>query len=102
MANQDLLTEIAPGRWQLHGPLTFTSIDRFISKIPTIISAKGTTVLDFSHVTQTDSVALVWLLDCAVFAEQQGGSLKWVNLPSQIREIAQISGLYDWLISKIE
>lgn len=50
-------------------------------------------VLDLSGVTKTDSAGLALVVDWIRTARQRGADLKIVGAPSQLTDIARVSGL---------
>lgn len=87
------LVEATPGRIAVNGPLTFvTASQAREAGLEAIASANAEELqVDCTAVKESDSAGLVVLLDWLATAQRRGISLRFVNLPSRLLAIAQIS-----------
>jgi phospholipid transport system transporter-binding protein len=81
------------GEWLIHGELTFTSIQgKFIDSPPFLRGGKEI-ILDFSHVTNTDSAGLALMIEWIKLSRHQHAKLQFRNVPKQLLNLAKLSGL---------
>lgn len=87
------LLEAVPGRITVNGPLTFaTARQAREAGLDAIASANaGELQVDCAAVRESDSAGLVVLLDWLATARRRGITLRFMNLPSRLLAIAQIS-----------
>ena len=81
------------GEWLIHGELTFASIQgKFIDSPPFLRGGKEI-ILDFSHVTTTDSAGLALMIEWIKLSRHQHAKLQFRNVPKQLLNLAKLSGL---------
>jgi phospholipid transport system transporter-binding protein len=91
------LVAAGAGRFSLSGPVGFRTA-RDLMATGTCLSTGGPVVVDLSGVTAGDSAGLAVLLCWLAEARAAGRSLRFENLPAQLRALARISdveGLLD-------
>ncbi len=80
--------------FQLEGELNLdTAPDLLISMRGQFPSAGSVATIDLKGVTRSDSAGLALLVEWLRLAEGRDVSLRFANLPDQLREIARVSDL---------
>jgi phospholipid transport system transporter-binding protein len=87
------ITEAAPRRFSVRGPLTFGTARRARESGIRAFNASGNSEveIDCSEVTQADSAGLAVLLDWLAWGRKNGRRLRLTNLPEPIQAVARIS-----------
>ena len=80
------------------GEISFRTVTQILSEGRVLIEtlAVGKLALDLSAVTKTDSAGLALVVDWIRIARQRGSHLQIVGAPSQLVDIARVSGLEDF------
>jgi len=93
------LEKISPGHYILKGQLSFKSVPEFWTKNREVFFADKSDSLDIdlSQLGRSDSSGLALLVEWYREAEMQNKKITFFNLPSQMYDIARISGLNDVL-----
>jgi phospholipid transport system transporter-binding protein len=81
------------GEWLIHGELTFASINEKFIESPPFLRGGKEIVLDFSHVTTTDSAGLALMIEWIKLSRHQHAKLSFRNVPKQLLNLAKLSGL---------
>ena len=80
--------------FQVEGELNLATAPDLLQSMLTQFPADGSEAhIDFEGVTRSDSAGLALLVEWLRLAEQQGATLRFHNLPNQLREIARVSDL---------
>jgi phospholipid transport system transporter-binding protein len=96
--NTPTLTPEGDGRYRLEGELNMQTVPDLLRRAN--LDLPGTTDIiniDLAGVSRADSAGLALLLDWLRLAEQHQRRLTLSNLPTQLLEIARVSGLQDVL-----
>lgn len=93
------LTETAPGRYSVTGPLTFATARLAREAGLAAFGSGGSQPIevDCSGISSSDSAGMTVLLDWLAVARRSGRSLKFGHLPEQLRAIARISDALELL-----
>jgi phospholipid transport system transporter-binding protein len=93
------LTEQSPGRFSAAGPLTFATarLAREAGLAAFGSGGSGQIEVDCGGITSSDSAGMTVLLDWLSVARRAGRSLRFANLPDQVRAIARISDALELL-----
>ena len=93
------LEKLSPGHYILKGQLSFKSVPELWKKNRSLLSADKSDTLDFdlSQLERSDSSGLALLVEWYREAEVQNKKITFFNLPTQMYDIARISGLNDVL-----
>lgn len=93
------LEKIAQGHYLLKGQLNFKSVPVLWSTNRAVLFADEVSALevDLTKLERSDSSGLALLLEWYREAELQNKKITFFNLPSQMYDIARISGLNDIL-----
>ncbi len=93
------LKQIAPGRFAAHGPFTFTTARRAREAGLKALHATspGQIEIDCGGITSSDSAGMTVLLDWLASAKHAGRSLRYANLPEQVRDLAHIADVLELL-----
>lgn len=85
----------------LNGSIDFTNARALQAELSAAVaSSKGALQLDFSAVERTNSAGLSLLLSAARAASAAGLELRFVALPEQLRSMAAVCGLDEWLTAQ--
>ncbi|MGB5102641.1 MAG: STAS domain-containing protein [Steroidobacteraceae bacterium] len=88
------------GRLQATGDLTFTTAAAALNDGLRLLQRNGTWVVDLSAVTSGDSAGVAVLVEWIAAVRKAGGSIRYANVPAQMRAIARIADLEDLLLSR--
>lgn len=86
-------------RLQATGDLTFTTAAVALRDGLSLLKRDGTWVVDLSAVTSGDSAGVAVLVEWIAAVREAGGSIRYANVPAQMRAIARIADLEDLLLS---
>ena len=78
------------------GPVTLATVNRLLSSLPSA-SRDQSFVLDLSRAGSLDSSALALVATMKSRAARQGAHFKLVNIPDDLRPLAQIYDLEEFL-----
>ncbi|HMD59657.1 MAG TPA: STAS domain-containing protein [Steroidobacteraceae bacterium] len=94
------LQQPAPGQFQLGGELTVTTATALRARaLPEFAAAGKVLTVDLAGVTQVDSAGLALLIDWLAWAAAQHRSLRFGELPRQLRSLARLSEVEDLLVA---
>ncbi len=87
------ITEAAPRRFAVRGPLTFGTARRAHEAGIRAFNASGNSEveIDCGEVTQADSAGLAVLLEWLTWGRKNGRQLRLTHLPEAIQAVARIS-----------
>lgn len=93
------LRETGPGKYAALGPLTFATARVAREQGLAALKATGSSQLevDCSGITSADSAGMTVLLDWMSGAKRSGRTLRFANLPEQVKAIARISDALELL-----
>jgi ABC-type transporter Mla MlaB component len=77
-------------RLQASGSITFDNATQVLSRLP---EARGPVEVDLSRVADADSATLAVLIAWAAHAHERGGTLRYLNAPAGLRNLARLSDL---------
>lgn len=86
-------------RLQATGDLTFTTAAAALRDGLNLLQRNGTWVVDLSGVISGDSAGVAVLVEWIAAVRRAGGSIRYENVPAQMRAIARIADLEDLLLS---
>ena len=84
------------GRCTLQGPVTMANIDALLEEGGRQIAGDQVTV-DLAGVTEVDSTAVSLLLEWRRQALRAGRTIRYVNLPKNLKSLAELYGVTDLL-----
>ena len=87
-------------RIELIGDLTFDTVSEFFARSSDVDYGSGTTVLDLSQVTRTDSAGLALMVEWLRGARRKDGRIEVINMPEQMRSIARMCKLDGVLLAE--
>ena len=87
----------APAVKPVSGPLVFDTVPVVYAATKSWFSGGSEMVLDLTAVTQVDSAGLGLVIEWLRLARSSGCTLRFVNVPSQMRVLAGVSGLQEIL-----
>lgn len=94
------ITSVQDGLIRLEGALDFISAVNLRGELEQSVRAQtGDVVLDFSGVSQTNSVGLSLILVAARALAERNATLRLQHLPEGLQSIARVCELEDWLDS---
>ena len=85
------------GKFALHGELTFATASGALEESKDLFSDLARIELDLSDVSEGDSAGLALLLEWVNWARNYVREIRFINIPSEIIAIAQISEVDDML-----
>ena len=88
---------VAPGRLTVRGELDFDNAPAALSRGLALLGDTKDCVIDLSGLSSGDSAGLAVLIEWLASARRRGASLRYTDVPAQIRAIARISALEDLL-----
>jgi phospholipid transport system transporter-binding protein len=87
-------------RCRIEGPLTLENIVAVLESARRDIPASGPLTVDLAGVTEVDSSAVSLLLELRRGARRAARSLEFVNLPENLKSLAQLYGVTELLDGK--
>ena len=94
------LTKTGEYSWYFEGELTFKTVSKVLPKCPEVDATK-TVIVDLSGLRQGDSAGLSLLIEWMAIARKNGGVIRYIKLPTNLKRLAQVLGL-DFLKSDSE
>lgn len=92
-----VLAPAGDGRWTVSGALDFNSVEGLLAQARSIMRRDGDAEIDLEGVTRADSAGLALLVEWLRESERRGASIRFVNVPEQMKQIARVCGLEDIL-----
>jgi phospholipid transport system transporter-binding protein len=83
------------GRVRVVGSLGFSSVNALLPQGSDLIGRGQAAVIDLAGVTDSDSAGLALLIEWLSVAKHAGRSLRYDNIPSQLRQLAGLSEVED-------
>lgn len=94
MADQSAeIKEVSDGKFVLSGNLNYETVPLLWKTSQELFASKNSLSIDLTGVQQSNSAALALLLEWMKLIDSNGNSIEFLNLPEQLREIAQLCGL---------
>lgn len=88
------LHDLADGRrLRLEGEVGFASAASLWEQVNPYLTGSGAVSIDLGTVTRTDSAGVALLVHWTRQQRRLGGTVEFVNIPSQMRAIARVSGV---------
>lgn len=81
------------GRVSVDGEMTFSAIDKKVAGAFDFLAHAKQVTVDLSGVSQADSAGLALLIEWIKFARGKRVQLRITNVPSQLLNLAKLSGL---------
>ena len=94
------LTKTGEHSWYFEGDLTFKTVPKVLPECPEV-DATETVIVDLSGLRLGDSAALSLLVEWMAIARKNGGVIRYIKLPTNLKRLAQVLGL-DFLKSDSE
>jgi len=88
---QSTLTRSSDGQFAVSGVLGFDSVTELLQQSKTLFTDANAVNIDLSAVTHADSAGLALLLDWLRYGKQHNKTVRYQNLPAQLRSLAAIS-----------
>ncbi|HEY4445843.1 MAG TPA: STAS domain-containing protein [Steroidobacteraceae bacterium] len=96
---QDASFEAAEGgRARVIGSLHFTTVSALLSAGVAAITGGRADVIDLAGVTASDSAGLALLIEWLSVAKSAGRTLRFDNVPSQLRQLARLSDVEELVV----
>ncbi len=87
------LLKDSSGEFQLTGYIDFRSVPQLVQQTNTLFVDNQDVTVNLSGVEQSNSAGLALLIHWLRAAQERQGRIKFKNIPSQLLEIAKISGV---------
>jgi phospholipid transport system transporter-binding protein len=84
------------GRWRVEGPITMDNVVALLAQGKSLFTARELSV-DLAAVSEVDSSALSLLLEWRREAARSGRSIRYLNLPSNLKSLAELYGVTELL-----
>ena len=81
------------GRLQIHGDLNFDSVTLLCHQCCARFSEHDELDVDLRQVVRSDRAGLALLVECLMWANENGKTLRFFNIPAQMLAIARVSSL---------
>ncbi|MEM7281137.1 MAG: STAS domain-containing protein [Pseudomonadota bacterium] len=91
------ITDLGNGHYAIAGELTFSTAGDVLEQSKEMFSDHTQLEVDLAGVTQSDSAGLALLLEWVNWAKHDVREIKYLNMPKEIRAIAEISEVEDLL-----
>lgn len=88
---------LGEGRFAIRGELTFETVTEALEESKELFAEHARIELDLSGVTESDSAGLALLLEWVNWAKHYVREIRFVDIPAQMRAIAEISEVEDLL-----
>lgn len=88
---------LTDGRARVEGVLHFNTVAALLPAGEQAIGAGRAMLIDLKDVTESDSAGLALLIEWLSFAKSANQTLRYENMPAQIRELAHLSDVEDLL-----
>jgi len=85
------LTESGDRRWDLAGPLDFSSVPRIWPALEKALQSGDGMTLSLSSVSRANSAGLVLLIEALDLARRSGCRLRLYDVPSELLDLAGMS-----------
>jgi phospholipid transport system transporter-binding protein len=96
---QDASFEVQGGeRARVVGSLHFTTVSALLSVGTEAIGRNEASVIDLAAVTASDSAGLALLIEWLSVAKAANRTLRYENIPSQLRQLARLSEVEELLV----
>lgn len=89
---------VNPGRYQLHGELSFASAEWALKQTAAVFAEQSELVFDLAGIAKADSAGLALLLEWRRQAAVFGTDLRYANLPRQLLALARVAGVDEILL----
>ena len=86
------LTKTGERSWYLEGDLTFKTVPKVLPECPEV-DATETVIVDLSGLRLGDSAGLSLLVEWMAIARKNGGVIRYIKLPPNLKRLAQVLGL---------
>ncbi len=87
------IKSLGEGRMQLSGVLDLDSVPALLSAIETLTYDTSAVAVDLRGVERADSAGVALLVDWMRRAREAQRDIRFLNMPSQMLNIARVSGL---------
>lgn len=77
----------------IEGELSFSTARHAVNQVSQALNDKGSWTIDLSNVAHADSAGMAFVCEIERYAKCHDIKLAWVNVPEQMYNIAQVSGL---------
>ncbi|MCC5861490.1 MAG: STAS domain-containing protein [Gammaproteobacteria bacterium] len=98
MRSEVRLERAPEGRVRIDGRLTFETVDeRLLERSREVFTAPGDLVIDFAGVAEGDSAGLALMIEWRSWADRDGRSIVFEQVPASLIGIADISDVSEIL-----
>lgn len=91
------ITATAPGRFEVHGAMSYESAARALQAGLALIPHGSRCTIDLSKVSEADSAGLAVLVEWLATARVRESTIHYEGIPAQILAVARISDLDELL-----
>ena len=87
------LQQVAAGQFLISGDLDFRTVPDVLKASQSLFANNNSLTIDLSGVESSNSAGLALLLEWMRYADLNAHSITFLNLPDQMKEIAQLCGV---------
>lgn len=88
---------IGDGQFQVTGDLDFNTVPQVWKSSVVLFNGQKSLTVDLSGVNRSNSAGLGLLIEWMRYADSRGCSIKFLNLPEQMHQVAQLCGVEEKL-----
>lgn len=77
----------------IEGELNFSTVMQAREQLSRALNDAGEWIIDLQQVSHADSAGMAFVCEMERYANHHGITLTWINIPAQMHNIAQVSGL---------
>lgn len=85
------------GQFRISGDLDYQTIPRVLKSSQSMFAGQQSLTIDLSEVNRSNSAGLALLIEWMRFAKAEGCSIKFLNIPEQMHQVAQLCGVEEKL-----
>ncbi|WP_455375430.1 STAS domain-containing protein [Kaarinaea lacus] len=85
------------GHFLITGDLDFYSVPKILSASQSLFEASQSLTIDLSGVESSNSAGLALLIEWMRIADSKSCPIKFLNVPDQLRQVAQLCGVEEKL-----
>lgn len=91
------INALGEGQFQISGDLDFQSVPEVWKVSQAMFAGKTSLTIDLAGVNRSNSAGLALLIEWMRFAESANSTIKFLNLPEQMHQVAQLCGVEEKL-----
>ena len=85
------------GQFRISGDLDYQTIPQVLKSSQSMFAGQKSLTIDLSEVNRSNSAGLALLIEWMRFARSEGCSIRFLNIPEQMHQVAQLCGVEEQL-----